>query len=205
MDAIGHAERIGYVYEVGELLPVTTAAEEHGRTQTVAISLAGEEIGTIVLEEMQADLSPNDLEVVNAVARQVSQQIENLRLLEEAERYRQEAEEASRRLVREGWDDLPQREQHTGFTYDQTAVQPLTSSATDAPAMVDIALPLAVQGEEIGRLELVGVTADDTQTTVLLTAVAARLSAPFGKSAVVSANRRSVVSSQRAYRRIKHP
>ena len=44
-------------------------------------------------------------ELVNTVARQVAQQIENLRLLDSAERYRAEAEQASRRLTREGWKD----------------------------------------------------------------------------------------------------
>jgi GAF domain-containing protein len=174
LDAIRHGERIGFVYNAGALSPISESIMEYGRAQTVPIKLAGEEIGTIALEETVAELSAADREMMNAIARQVSQQIENLRLLEEAERYRREAEEAAHRLIREGWADVWQAGKDMGFVYDQTAVQPLP----DMPDMAaDVVVPLAVQGEVIGQLELAGIAADDAETKELVTAVAARLSA----------------------------
>ncbi len=174
LDAIHRGERIGYLYDGGELRPLTEMTDENGRSQKVPIQLAGEEIGAIILEEMEGELSAADMDVVHAVAHQVSQQLENLRLLEEAERYRQEMEEATHRLIRDGWaaEGLVV-EQVAGFVYDHTAVQPLME-APDVPA--DITIPMTVQGEPIGRLELVGV-ADNSEIMELTTAVATRLSA----------------------------
>ncbi|MCL4265542.1 MAG: GAF domain-containing protein [Anaerolineae bacterium] len=174
LDAIQHGERIGYLYDRGELVPLAEVVDENGRSHAVPITLAGQEIGAIVLEETESELSPADVDIVHAVARQMGQQLENLRLLEEAERYRQEAEEATHRLVREGWaTENLLAEQVTGFVYDQTTVQPLTGVG-DAPT--DISIPMIVQGEPIGQLELEGV-ADNPETIELATAVAARLSA----------------------------
>ena len=44
------------------------------------------------------------LSLVKSIADRVAQHLENLRLLAQAERYRAEAEEAARRLTREGWE-----------------------------------------------------------------------------------------------------
>ena len=43
------------------------------------------------------------MEIVRSTASLLANQIENLRLFDQAERYRVEAEESARRLTREGW------------------------------------------------------------------------------------------------------
>lgn len=181
LDAIHRGERIGYRYEYGETsmlddtaVPSSTAVPASPSNINVPIIIGGESFGTVEVLSPVGGFVDDDLEMVSSVARLISQQIENLRLLDEAEQYRQEAEAATRRMVREGWEETEQAQQNTSFVYDQTAVLPL---AEIAQTQADIVVPLAVQGESIGWLELAGVAANDAEVTRLATAVAARLSA----------------------------
>ena len=69
----------------------------------VPLQLAGAEIGSILLDaNPEHPLDEDDLLLVNAVAQQLSQQIETLRLLEEAQHSRSDAEQAFVRLARQG-------------------------------------------------------------------------------------------------------
>src|SRR5690606_32889254 len=64
-------------------------------------------IGEIRLKaQPQQRWTAQDVEIVEHVAGLVAQQVENLRLLAEAERYREEAETALRRLTQESWQDV---------------------------------------------------------------------------------------------------
>ena len=69
-------------------------------------------------------------ELINTVARQVAQQIENLRLLDSAERYRAEAEQASRRITREGWKDYTDANAGASlsYIYDLKEVRPFNQA-----------------------------------------------------------------------------
>src|SRR5690606_29022134 len=106
---------------------------------------------------------------------QVAQQVENLRLLAEAERYQLEAEAAVRRLTREGW------QQHV-----EGAVQGQASYLYDGRQVVEQAngfganglrQPLLIRGEPIGELLVKGDdgTLDDDAVS-LISEVADRLS-----------------------------
>ncbi len=64
-------------------------------------------LGAIQFEkEDQGAWSEDEKTLVNAVAVQVARQIDNLRLLAQAEQYRREAEVSARQLTREGWSDF---------------------------------------------------------------------------------------------------
>jgi GAF domain-containing protein len=117
-------------------------------------------------------------ELVNAVARQVSQQIENLRLLDSAERYRAEAEGASRRITREGWKDYTDANTAKGlsYIYDLKEVRPLKVGDQLAEESA-LSLPLKVRDETVGKLVIQGLGADDSEALELANAVAERLSA----------------------------
>jgi GAF domain-containing protein len=110
------------------------------------------------------------------VARQVAQQIENLRLLESAERYRFEAEQASRRQTREGWQEYVNAKtgDSLGYLYDLNEVHPYSNGKDDASALT---LPLKVRDEVIGKLSIQGLTPEDGESVDLANAVAERLSA----------------------------
>lgn len=175
LNAIDKGEYLGFQFDKGQIKTVTrqesTETGEHH--VSLPIALAGETIGTIDLAGEESALSAEDLALVSSVAHQVSQQLENLRLLDEADRYRREAEEASRRLIREGWEDLNKVEDLSGFKYDHEQVSLLTGTEENTATTEVGQVPLTVQGEAIGHLETVG----STKGYALLTAVADRLSA----------------------------
>ncbi|MFL7869104.1 MAG: GAF domain-containing protein, partial [Anaerolineales bacterium] len=108
--------------------------------------------------------------------RQVAQQIENLRLLESAERYRFEAEQAARRQTREGWQEYikAKTDAHLGFLYDLNEVRPYNNGKNHASALT---LPLKVREETLGKLAVDGLTPDDKDSLELARAVAERLGA----------------------------
>ena len=137
-----------------------------------AIALKSVQIGHIRLKaQPQQQWSDQDLEVVEEVARLVSQQVENLRLLAEAEHYRDEAEEVLRRLTREGWKDLAGT--IGAYRYDGQRVVMMEEG--DVPG--GLARQLLVRGEAVGEIRVdVGDSNELTGADELLSAVAARLS-----------------------------
>jgi GAF domain-containing protein len=179
LNAIDRPVRLGYTYDPGGLAPLTSGlpAPDAG-TLTATLTVTGEAVGQIQLEPgADRTFTDDDGELTAAVARQAALQIENLRLLAEADRYRAEAELATRRLTREGWQAQLETQAGgaAGFVYDQTQVRPLTAEAA-ATAPAALTQHLTVHGETIGALEFVGPAGLDDAATHLVTAVADRLS-----------------------------
>ncbi len=177
LDAINKPEALGFVFEQNTIVPLAEAqpVEELQNALVEPISVSGAEIGNLVVElEGQAPIARAN-ELISTVARQVAQQIENLRLLESAERFRAEAEEASRRLTREGWKSYVQREGHSlSYLYDLKEVRPVNG---DVPLQEAAAIPLKVRDEVIGKLAVMDLDAKDKEALNLVNAVADRLSA----------------------------
>lgn len=178
LDAIHHSEQIGYLFRDNELVAVSegNAAEmKDNQTVNMPILVAGNSIGAIQIQAEDAlNLSTDDQELIEAVAQRVGLQIENLRLLEETERYRHEAEEATSRLVREGWEAFRETQSETGFSYDKTTVTSIQEK--EGPLQPEISVNLQVQNEPIGKIELSGLE-NESETAAFITAVAERLSA----------------------------
>jgi GAF domain-containing protein len=143
---------------------------------SVPIAFTGEELGSLVVEIEDENKKEQTSELVGIVARQVAQQIENLRLLESAERYRQEAEQAVRRQTREGWQEYvnARSTDNMGYLYDLKEVRPYSNGKDDSSALT---LPLKIRDEAIGKLSVKGLTSDDEESFELANAVAERLSA----------------------------
>ena len=130
LDAIERPERIGYRFEENDLEPLDrplTGVLDDSQAMVVPIKVAGEMLGSFQLEGRQ-NWSPEDVEMVEDVAERVAQQIENLRLLAQSQRYQQEAQEAVRRLTREGWEKAEQFLTNIGYVYSDKQVKPLSSS-----------------------------------------------------------------------------
>jgi PAS domain S-box-containing protein len=183
LDGVKQAEHIGYTYEGGRLEPVAESVAEAPAAQVLAtpIQLHGQPIGAIQVEAA-SDRAWSEAEagLVESVARQVAQQAENLRLLAQAEGYRVEAEQASRRLTREGWQAYleTQADVIPGFVYDLSQVKPLTDGGNgDGHAASGLGGALKVRGETIGELAVDRAEGLDDQAAELVTAVAERLSA----------------------------
>lgn len=176
LDAIHQPEETGFIFEQNKIALLTQADEIKTNALSAPIAVTGETLGTLAVEMAgQAPLARAS-ELVNIVARQVSQQIESLRLLENAERYRAEAEAASRRITREGWQSYTEDlQQNLRFVYDLKEVRP---AADENQAEGGAArLPLKVRDETIGSLVIQGLDEADNQSLELASAVADRLSA----------------------------
>lgn len=210
LSAIERSERIGYIYSAGriESFSATTAASEPAsltdNALSLPISVTNVPVGEIVLEG-EREWTEEERELVSAVARQVSQQIENLRLLAQAESYRLEAEQAARRLTREGWQEYAAALTVDGYVYDLNQVSPLTAEAeaasTSAPAFQQ---PLAIRDEVIGELELSGVTGRTDGAADLVAAVANQLSAHIENLRLTQKTQIALSETEEQARRLAH-
>ena len=125
LDAIHNNERIGYVYNQAavesSLVPVP---DQHDHLE--AVQVLEEQVGRLFVKaDTNRPLTEDDKALIQSIARQVGQQVENIRLLADAARARTEAEEATRRLTRQNWDDYAQRQEGSmGFVYDSIRSRP---------------------------------------------------------------------------------
>jgi signal transduction histidine kinase len=164
LDAIHQNERIGYAYDLNADIDYQEA-----------VNVLDEQVGSMFLKTSQAQpLTKEDRALVAAVAYQVGQQVENLRLLADASRARADAEEATRRLTRDSWKEYAARKEDSmlGFVYDSNQVTPLT----EAPLNISFSQPLIVRGEAIGELAVAGLENISPETAELLAAIAAQAS-----------------------------
>jgi GAF domain-containing protein len=180
LDAVHKPEQIGFAFARNEITQLTESDEsqppEESRVVSALISLAGEALGSLVVEVDERNQNEQTGELVDIVARQVAQQIENLRLLETAERYRFEAEQAARKQTIEGWQEyINSRPQGSlGYLYDLKEVLPYSNGHDDESALT---LPLKARDEKVGKLSVQGLAPDDQESYGLASAVAERLGA----------------------------
>lgn len=180
LDAIHVPEQSGFIFEGGQVRPLADEIEpssDEGQEISAPIAVAGEPLGALMVEMQEPQKTPQTIELVNIVARQVAQQIENLRLLESAERYRFEAEQAARRLTREGWEEYfrAQSRQSLAYLYDLKEVKPLEKAEVlqTEPALT---VPVRIREETIGKLAVLDLDTADPETLELIHAVSERLS-----------------------------
>jgi GAF domain-containing protein len=184
LDAIHRQEQMAFAYESPDTQSESELAEAvmapDGETMISApISVAGAAVGAIELtRHTDQPWTEADQEIVSAISTQVAQKIENLRLLAEAEQYRHEAEDAARRLVREGWQayQADALDQAMGYSYDQDHVAPINPLLANVGSPA-IRRPLNISGESIGHLDITSVVGDREWAAELTEAVANQLSA----------------------------
>lgn len=179
LDAVHKPEETGFVFEQNKISPLTREVKIKDNALVTPISVTGEALGNLVVEmEGQSPIARTD-ELLNTVARQVSQHIESLRLLESADRFRYEAEQASRRLTHEGWQEYSDANaaKGTGYIYDQNEVRPSEQNEIEQAEEAGTSLPLKVRDEVIGKLVLQGLDANDSEAVGIANAVAERLGA----------------------------
>lgn len=181
-DGIFQPGLLGFAFEGEVLQPVSqsTAAPILGVNRLdVPIVVANETIGTIQLEaDLEHVWTEEEKEMAAAVAQQVGQQAENLRLLAETYQYRAQAEQSARRLSGEAWRNFiaERGEARRGFVYDLIEIQPLSGETLpDLSADEVIQQPLQVQNETVGEVIVVG--AKNLAVQELVTAVSDQLSA----------------------------
>ncbi len=176
LDAIHQPECIGYAYDQAsvatyeEPLPVKAGVG-------LPLTVTGEQVGTLYVQPDPARiLTEDDQALIESTAQQLTQQIENLRLLADAARARAEAEETNRTLTRQSWKTYVegQGDAPLSFAYDSIRVAPVEPSAL--PQKLALSEPLKVRGETIGQLAVTGDREVSQAEADLTAAIAAQLS-----------------------------
>lgn len=174
LDAIHQKQRIGFAFDANRVSPVkpemisTSSGDD---ALNLPIQVAGAKVGAIQLPHA---LKASEVELVKSVSDQLAQHVENLRLLAQAETFREEAEQAVRRLTHEGWEGyLDSSRSDAGYVYDLNEVTPLSENNHDTdPALTQ---PIVIGGESIGELKL-NVPDSSEDTIEIVSAVAQQLS-----------------------------
>lgn len=177
LDGIRRKRSFGFVYDATEVRPLAGLSKRPGRNAlSFPLQTAGETFGRLVLEDENQSWTENQRRLVSAVADRLSQQVDNLRLLDEAERYRMEAEQALAQMSQKGWEDflVDEQEDDLIYVYDQSLVTP--GSAEDAAKKAELSVPLAVRDNVLGEVQFNGIDNLDTDSQNLLAAVTQQLS-----------------------------
>ena len=181
LDGIRHSQLIGYRYN-GHTQQVETVSHVDERSDDQALAapivVGGQTLGQVQLRLGDAAEQDNiaNQSLVEAVARQVAQQVENLRLLAETARYRAEAEDVLRRLTHESWTSEVGVVPDMVYAYDRRQIKRQPVADLDENGRLPLIQPLRVRGETIGLLEMDIPEGQDATTTDLITAVADQLS-----------------------------
>jgi GAF domain-containing protein/HAMP domain-containing protein len=180
LDGIHRSEDVSFEFAEGtvrssnsEILP---GDEKDALLAPIVVS--GENVGVLVIEPRpDQPWTSEQAELAARVADQTARQIENLRLLAQAERYRLEAEENARRLTRQGWDEYQRDLQsRLNFVYDQTQVR---QDEAEQPGDSDLAYrhPLMVHDMPVGVLDFEAGQPLGEEDRVLIQTVAESLTA----------------------------
>ena len=183
LDAVERGEHIGYTYDQSGVTPLDEPLPVAADAQTLAvpIQVLEEHVGSLHLEGGESrSWTQEDSELVMDVAGQVTRQIENLRLLADADRFRTEAEQAIRRLTREGWSAI-QGQAYPGYVYDGREVKPISSTGDDpsgfAEQVEEFTYDIKVRDEAIGQFGIAGQAHLSEQDQALVTEISQQLSA----------------------------
>jgi signal transduction histidine kinase len=176
LDGIRNSERIGYAYNQNAVEPfMEPSPAQHDYEETVRV--LDEQVGRLFVKaDPTRPLTDEDRVMINSVAAQVSQQVENIRLLADAARARADAEAATRRLTRENWGTFVEakEDESLGFIYDANSVSPI--GTTTIPVGKTFEQPLTVQGEPIGQLKVMGLQTISPEQRELAASIAAQAS-----------------------------
>ncbi len=155
LDAIHKNERIGYSFDQDSVKPFSEKISSDAGVQE-KVSVMGEQVGEIYLAtDPEHPFTEPDRQIVSAIADQIAQQVENIRLLADASRARAEADAVIRRITRESWQSYTEdnKAELFSYAYDTNQVIPFTDRLPEDATLV---LPLQVRGETIGQLAVTG-------------------------------------------------
>jgi GAF domain-containing protein len=180
LDAIEHGQRLGFTFDQNKVIrlkPESLSRTSKDQAVSIPIAITGTQVGEIQLPaENDRTWTQNEIDLIKTTSAQLAQHIDNLRLLAQADQYRAEAQQAVRRLTREGWDNYLQTygEAEPGFVFDLTEVKALDEENNEA-ANPSIKHPMIVREEMIGEIT-VETPDDDDEASDILAAVGKQLS-----------------------------
>jgi signal transduction histidine kinase/HAMP domain-containing protein len=206
MDAIHRPERTSYVFDQSQIIPLqeTEASLLPGENAlSIPLEITGQPIGTFNVEFEKDEWTEGKRELIKSVARQVVQQVENLRLLETADRYRAEAEDITRRLTHEGWKEYSSlfEDESLGYSYDQGEVISIKGDGNQSVSQA-LSVPLSVREEAIGQLT-VDKAVSDEEAHEIIRAVASQLSSHIENLRLSEQNERRAAELEKAVNRLR--
>ena len=189
LNAIERGESLGYAFNQTEVRPINHANEwEPINELNIPISVTGAKIGTLqVAKGENIAWTGDESHLAQEVAGLLARHLDNLRLLAQAEGYRREAEQAVRRLTREGWDSFLGN-RTAAYLYDLNQVQPITEDREHASEN-PVTKSLLVRDETIGELA-VDVASLSEEETEILAAIAQQLSGHLENLRLLELNER---------------
>jgi PAS domain S-box-containing protein len=202
LDGLEHKENVAIQYGMESGQPQSEPDPALANLLESPIVVVGEQIGAFQFSSDQP-WSAAAAELVNAVSSQVAQQIENLRLLSQAEKYRREAEEAVHRLLREEWgkslEDTESGE--FAFIYTDGQVQAVENSISEPPEQQ--AYAINVQGEPVGHFGVVSKETLSVEDADLLAIIGDQLGAHLENMRLYSNARRELQEREKAEQALK--
>jgi PAS domain S-box-containing protein len=178
LNAIQRSEQLSYAF--GQTNAIPAQATDDLQTEqmlSIPISIAGAQVGAIQLvHEADQSWTGDEAEVARITANLLARHVENLRLLAQAEQYRFEAEQVSRRLTREGWYTFLQNSSHeNAYRYDRNEVKTFSENG-NKPSEQALKQHLVIRDETIGELAVAELNRANEETVQLVEAVAHHLS-----------------------------
>ncbi|MBE0670318.1 MAG: GAF domain-containing protein [Anaerolineales bacterium] len=155
---IYESEELGYAFRDDHVIPVQmvdSPIEDPDKVIQTPLTASGETIGALKIKPpADRPWTTDEENLANAVAQQVSLQIQNLRLLAATERARAEAQAANRLFTHQSWEsfmDGIRNSERIGYVYDQASVTPFKEST---PSEADVRETINVLDEHVGNLFL---------------------------------------------------
>ena len=180
LNAIDRGQKLGFTFEkntVSRLQPEEVTQSSTENTINIPINVTGTKVGEIQLPvESNRVWTPSEIELIQSTSAQLAQHVENLRLLAQAEYFQKEAEQAVRRLTREGWNNYQQSlaNEVPGYLFDLVDVQPLSANGNGHTSQAVIQ-PLSIRDETIGEM-VVDISDRSDEVEEILAAVTKQLS-----------------------------
>ncbi len=175
--------------------PDETAVE--GERQVMApIRVGDEQVGQLQVSDNQP-IGPEDANLVEVVAQRLSQQMENLRLLEESRHFRSETEDTIRRLTYQSWQAYlaTAAKASLGFAYNHNQVLPLKTTET----LDGSTFPLRVREEVIGRLAVDSPVVQYEETASLINVIGERLGAHLDNLRLAEQREQALAETEMMY------
>ncbi|MBL8062178.1 MAG: PAS domain-containing protein [Anaerolineales bacterium] len=204
LNAVERSEKMGYIFNQIEVIPYVNLQEDVSELNSLhaPIQVAGVEIGKIhIVDNPERKWTGAEADIIHNTATQLSRHIENLRLLAQSEKYRFEAEQASKRLTREGWEGYLKASENpsAGYVYNQYEVTSITDALENGHAS-QIKQPLLIREEVVGELEAehpVNMTREESEA--LIRQVADSLSAHIENLRLTEQTQAALLSTEKLY------
>lgn len=167
------------------------------------LKVSGQVVGALDVQSTEPNaFSQEDINILSALADQVSAALENTRLHEEAQEALSRAENAYRQLTSEAWSNIQRFSPIAGYHFDGTNAKPLnlsTNGEQDKGQNEAFSIPVRLRGESIGKLRINPKTSDHLWTEdeiAIIQATAERVALAVENARLVSESQKRASKEQ---------